>query len=148
MIVIAGPHTDFLEPEVAALKAFLARGGKLLVMIDPPEANGPELTNLQALMKEWAIEFGNDIVVDASGMGQLFGGDASVPVAASYPSHPISEGFRVMTAFPLARSVKTTEGGANGRTPQTLVETSAQSWAETDLKSLATGKVEFNGDQG
>jgi ABC-type uncharacterized transport system involved in gliding motility auxiliary subunit len=28
------------------------------------------------------------------------------------------------------------------------VETSAQSWAETDLKSLASGKVEFNGDQG
>ena len=53
-----------------------------------------------------------------------------------------------MTAFPLARSVKATEGGANGKTPQPLVETSAQSWAETDLKSLASGKVEFNGEQG
>jgi hypothetical protein len=81
-------------------------------------------------------------------MGQLFGGDASVPVAASYPAHPISEGFRVMTAFPLARSVRPTEGGAGGRTAQPLVETSPQSWAETNLKSLAAGKVEFNGDQG
>jgi hypothetical protein len=53
-----------------------------------------------------------------------------------------------MTAFPLARSVKATEGGAAGKTPQMLVETSAQSWAETDLKSLASGKVEFNGDKG
>ena len=53
-----------------------------------------------------------------------------------------------MTAFPLARSVRPVEGGAGGRTAQPLVETSAQSWAETDLKSLASGKVEFNGDQG
>jgi ABC-type uncharacterized transport system involved in gliding motility auxiliary subunit len=29
-----------------------------------------------------------------------------------------------------------------------LVQTSEQSWAETDLKSVTTGKVEFNGDQG
>ena len=148
VIVIAGPKTDFLEPEIAALKAFLAKGGKLLVMLDPPEANAPELTNIRAMLKDWSIEFGNDVVVDASGMGQLFGGDASVPVAASYPAHPITDNFRVMTAFPLSRSVKATEGGANGKTPQMLVETSAQSWAETDLKSLASGKVEFNGEQG
>jgi ABC-type uncharacterized transport system involved in gliding motility auxiliary subunit len=148
VIVIAGPKTDFLEPEIAALKVFLAKGGKLLVMLDPPELNGPDLTNIRAMLKDWSIEFGNDVVVDASGMGQMFGGDASVPVAASYPAHPITDNFRVMTAFPLSRSVKATEGGANGKTPQMLVETSAQSWAETDLKSLASGKVEFNGDQG
>ena len=148
VIVIAGPKTDFLEPEITALKAFLAKGGKLLVMLDPPEPNAPELTNIRAMLKDWSIEFGNDVVVDASGMGQLFGGDASVPVAASYPSHPITDNFRVMTAFPLARSVKATEGGAGGKTPTMLVETSAQSWAETDLKSLTSGKVEFNGDKG
>ena len=71
-----------------------------------------------------------------------------MPVAASYPTHQITEGFRVMTWFPLARSVRPVEGGAGGRTSQPLVETSAQSWAETDLKSLASGKVEFNGNQG
>jgi gliding motility-associatede transport system auxiliary component len=148
VIIIAGPKTDFLEPEITALKAFLARGGKLMVMLDPPEPNGPDLTNIRALLKDWSIEFGNDIVVDASGMGQLFGGDASVPVAASYPAHPITDNFRVMTAFPLSRSVKASEGGTSGKTPQMLVETSAQSWAETDLKGLASGNVEFNGDKG
>jgi ABC-type uncharacterized transport system involved in gliding motility auxiliary subunit len=148
VVVIAGPQTDFLAPEMDALKRYVARGGKVLAMIDPPEAGGADLVNLRAFLKEWAIELGDDVVVDASGMGQLFGGDASVPVAASYPAHPISEGFRVMTAFPLARSVRPTEGGAGGRTAQPLVETSPQSWAETNLKSLAAGKVEFNGDQG
>jgi ABC-type uncharacterized transport system involved in gliding motility auxiliary subunit len=60
----------------------------------------------------------------------------------NYPAHPITEGFRVMTAFPHARSVRSVEGGT--RTPQSLLETSPQSWAETDLKSLSTGQVEFN----
>jgi ABC-type uncharacterized transport system involved in gliding motility auxiliary subunit len=147
VVVVAGPQTDLLAPEIDALKRYVAKGGKVMVMLDPPEPSGADVPNLRAFVKEWAIEFGNDIVVDASGMGQLFGGDASVPVAASYPVHPISAGFRVMTAFPLSRSVKTVEGGSEGRTAQPLVETSAQSWAETDLKSLAGGKVEFNADQ-
>jgi len=148
VIVVAGPKTDFLTPEIDAIKRFIAKGGKLFVMLDPPDANGADVPNLRGLLKEWSIEFGNDVVVDASGMGQLFGGDASVPVAASYPAHPITDNFRVMTAFPLARSVKASEGNTSGKTPQMLVETSAQSWAETDLKSLASGRVEFNGDAG
>jgi ABC-type uncharacterized transport system involved in gliding motility auxiliary subunit len=148
VVVIAGPTTDFLEPEIEALKRYVAKGGKVLALLDPPELNGADVTNLRAFLHQWGIEFGNDVVVDASGMGQLFGGDASVPVAASYPAHQITEGFRVMTAFPLSRSVKPVEGGVNGHNAQALVETSAQSWAEADLKSLASGKVEFNGDQG
>ena len=148
VLVIAGPRTDLLAPEIDAIKRYVARGGKVLVMMDPQELGAADLTNLRAFVKEWAIEFGDDVVVDASGMGQLFGGDATVPVAASYPAHPITEGFRVMTAYPLARSVRPAEGGAGGRTAQRLVETSAQSWAETDLKSLMSGKVELNDEQG
>ena len=142
VVVIAGPTTDFLQPEIDALKRYIAKGGKVLALIDPPAAGAADPANLIAFLKEWSIEFGNDIVVDASGMGQLFGGDASVPVVVSYPAHPITDGFRVMTAFPLARSTNAAQGGA--RSPQPLLETSQQSWAETDLKGLASGEVQFN----
>ena len=148
VVIVAGPQTDFLEPEIEALKRFVARGGKVMVMLDPQVANAADVPNLRGFLRDWAIEYGNDVVVDASGMGQLFGGDATVPVAASYPPHAITEGFRVMTAYPLSRSVKPVEGGTNGRTAQPIVETSGQSWAEADLKSLATGKVELQADQG
>ena len=83
--------TDFLQPEIDALKRYVAKGGKVLFLIDPPEPDAADVPNLRGFLKEWAIELGNDVVVDASGMGQLFGGDASVPVAASYPPHPITE---------------------------------------------------------
>ena len=146
--IIAGPQTDFLAPEIDALKRYVAKGGKILAMIDPPEPNGTDQANIRAFLHDWAIDFGNDIVVDASGVGQIFGGDASVPVAAIYPPHAITEGFRVMTAFPLARSVLPVEGGVGGHTAQPIVQTSQQSWSETDLKNLTSGRVELNADQG
>jgi ABC-type uncharacterized transport system involved in gliding motility auxiliary subunit len=95
---------------------------------------------LQGLAKEWGIEVGDDIVLDVSGMGRLLGTDESVPVAASYPPHAVTENFNLMTAYPLARSVTPVEGGANGRTAQKLVETSRNSWGETNLKSLGGGE--------
>jgi ABC-type uncharacterized transport system involved in gliding motility auxiliary subunit len=140
VLVIAGPKVDFLGPEVDILKAYLARGGKLFVMLDPVlKADQPQPVALQGLLKEWGIDADNDIVLDVSGMGRLLGTDESVPVAASYPTHPITENFNLMTAYPLARSMTPIEGGVNGHTAQKLVETSSRSWGETDLKSLTGG---------
>jgi hypothetical protein len=66
-----------------------------------------------------------------------------VPVAAKYPPHPITEKFRLVTAYPLARSVTAVSGGANGHSAQNIIETSANSWGETDLADLfKSGKVE------
>jgi len=137
MVVIAGPRTDFLGPEVDLLKAYLVRGGKLLVMLDPVvKADSPQPTSLIALLNDWGIKAGNDVVLDVSGMGRLIGTDESVPVAMTYPSHAISQNFNLLTAYPLARSMSPVEGGVNGRNAQRIVETSAGSWAETNLKGL------------
>ncbi len=145
VVVVAGPKIDFFPQEVDALKKYLEKAGKLLLLIDPPDKpDSPPLTNLVALAHDWGIDLGNDVVVDVSGMGQLLGTDASVPVAANYPSHAITKngGFRVLTAFPMARSVTPVSGGVNGHNAQGFVETSARSWAETDVKTLMTsGKV-------
>lgn len=147
IVAIAGPRADLLDGEVNLLREYLsARAGKLLVMLDPPEPDGKRLTNLEALLREWSIEPGNNIVIDASGVGQLFGGDASVPVAATYPRHAITEGFSLLTAYPLARSMTTVSDIPPGRSAQGIIETSSRSWAETDLRP--TGEVALNEDRG
>jgi ABC-type uncharacterized transport system involved in gliding motility auxiliary subunit len=150
VLVVAGPKTDLFPPEIDMLKKYLGRGGKVLFMLDPPDrADSAELTGVQALLKEWGIEVGANVVVDVSGMGQLFGTGAEVPVAAKYNPHPITDGFRLITAYPLARSVGTVTGSQSGRFPQTLVETSPSSWAESDIKKLTTsGQVARELDKG
>lgn len=150
VVVGAGPRTDYLPQEVEALRRYLRKGGKLLIMIDPPEkgADG-QFTNLSALLKEWAIEMGDNVVVDISGVGQLLGTDASVPVAAiPYPAHPITQQFNLITAYPLARSMSPMTG-VTGRSPQTFVETSPRSWAEIDIQRLmTTGEVNLDTAKG
>lgn len=141
VLIIAGPKTDLLPPELDMLKAYLAKGGKLFVMLDPVlKPDAPQLTGLQALLKDWGIQADNDVVLDVSGMGRLIGTDESVPVAASYPPHAITENFNLLTAYPLARSMTPIEGGSNGHTAQRIIETSRSSWGETNLKSLTGGQ--------
>jgi ABC-type uncharacterized transport system involved in gliding motility auxiliary subunit len=148
IVVIAGPTTDFFPPEIEALKAYVAKGGKVLVLLDPPAKAGATQPLLSQFLAEWGINAGNDVVLDASGVGQMLGTDASVPVAAQYPAHPITQGFRVLTAYPMARSMSPIEGAA--KVAQPLVNTSEQSWSEADIASLssAKGQVEFNADKG
>ena len=143
-VVVAGPKTDYLQAELDALAAYLARGGKLLVLLDPPDrVDAPPLTNLVAFLDTWGIRASRDIVVDASGIGQLAGIQSPVvPAVLRYPGHPITENFRLMTVFPLARSVSAVEGGVNGHVAQSFLETGSQSWAETDLKAVfETGEI-------
>jgi len=137
VVIVAGPKTDFFPPEIDALKKFLDKAGKLLVEIDPPEkADSPQPANLIALAHDWGMDVGNNIVLDVSGMGRLIGTDASVPVAANYPSHAITQRFNVLTAFPLARSVTPVSGGVNGHTAQSFIETGPKSWAQADITAL------------
>src|SRR5215203_132753 len=149
VLVAAGPRTDLLQGELDAIKRYLDRGGKLLVLLDPPDKAGQApLPNLMSLLHDWGIETGNDIVVDTSGVGQLFGYNEATPVAVRYPAHPIVDRFRVMTAYPLARSMRPVQGGVNGKTAQTFVESSPQSRGETSIADLFAQKpIAFDKDK-
>ena len=131
VLVVAGPAADLLPPVAEAVRAYVAAGGKALVMAEAPLKTATP--NIDGMLRSWNLEPGNDVVVDVSGMGQLFGAGELTPMAVEYPYHEITRGFRVMTAFHEARSLQAGTGPAPGITAQNLVQTSAESWAETDL---------------
>jgi ABC-type uncharacterized transport system involved in gliding motility auxiliary subunit len=148
VVIIAGPRTDLLQPEADMLERFLKKGGHVLVMLDPPEDSTPKMPVSESLLRSWGFQAGSDVVVDASGMGQLIGTDASVPVVASYPSHPITDRFNVITAYPLARSITPILPASNGRAAVTIIQTSPRSWAESDMAQLKSGQVALDEDKG
>jgi ABC-type uncharacterized transport system involved in gliding motility auxiliary subunit len=150
VLIIAGPASDYLQPEVDAIRTYLRKGGKAMFLIDPPvgESLRPVPT-LEGLLKQWGITLGHDVVIDISGMGQLLGTDASVPVVASYPQHPVTQNFNVLTAFPFSQSVRGEAGMELGNAnTQNLIQTSERSWSESDLKSLVGGKVSLDEKSG
>ncbi len=148
VVVIAGPKSDFLEPEVTKLKAYLAKGGKLMALVDPPQnPDAPPVASLIAFLKDWSVDVGTNAVLDP--MSQLRGAQADVPVAAQYPYHQITNTFRLLTAYPYSRSVKPVEGAAGGRTATSFVMSGRNSWAESDLKTLTTkGEASPDFDKG
>ena len=137
VLAIVGPTADFLDTEIEATRRYLERGGRLLLMVDPAIGDRDQpLTKLVALVKEWGVDVGNDVVLDLSGRST----SATFAVAAPpYPSHPVTAGFRVSTVFPLARSVTAASQPPTGKTVEKLVETAPAAWAETDVKQLRAG---------
>lgn len=167
LVVVAGPRADFFRAEIESLQRYLERGGAILFMVDPFEdlkryitetgialfmmdpssaSVTGELRNLTAFVKEQGAELANDVVVDTSEMGQYIGTDASVPVAAAYPSHPITQALTSLTAYPMARSVRPVPG--DGVTVAPIIETSEKTWSETDIQQLAAGRFSMDPDKG
>jgi ABC-type uncharacterized transport system involved in gliding motility auxiliary subunit len=131
VLVVAGPQKDLLPDTVSAIRDYVAGGGKAFVMVEPEFKES--YPNLVGLLKGWNLDAGKDVVVDVSGMGQLFGMSELAPLAIDYPYHAITKDFRLPTLFGGARSVEAGKGTVEGVTAQNLAQTSAQSWAESDL---------------
>ncbi len=140
VVLVAGPEKDLLPEAVEAVRSFVKDGGKALLMVEPELKDA--YPNLDGLASEWNVELGKDVVVDVSGMGQLFGAGELTPIAAEYPYHEITRNFKLMTLFHMARSAQAGKETKEGVAAQDLVQTSAQSWAETDLK--LGGTLEFD----
>jgi ABC-type uncharacterized transport system involved in gliding motility auxiliary subunit len=129
ILIVNGPQKAPFPTELDTIQAYLDRGGKALFLIDP------EIGGYTEFMDKWGVKLGNDVVLDVSGMGQLFGMGPWVPLVQTYPSHPIVEKFRVMTFFPYSRSVTPRENPGAGLSAQSLIKTTSNSWAETDLRN-------------
>jgi ABC-type uncharacterized transport system involved in gliding motility auxiliary subunit len=142
VVVMAGPKTEPFPNEVEALDAYLKAGGGVYLLLDPPPAAG-----LKDFVKKWSIDVGDNFVVDASGMGKLFGAGPEIPLVLNYGKHKITEKFsNVMTFFPLVRSVIPAMPPVEGVTTEPLLTTSERSWAETDMKNPEVSLDEKKGD--
>ncbi|HYG65175.1 MAG TPA: GldG family protein [Thermoanaerobaculia bacterium] len=138
LVVIAGPTGTFVQPELAALSAYLDRGGRVLVLLDPTlgQAAGSGLlqTGLEAWLAGRGVQVGQNIVVDPSNPLPFFGPETIF--ARNYGSHPITEALAegdLPVLVSLVRSVGAAEG-APGAT--VLVSTSDEGWGENNLAQL------------
>jgi ABC-type uncharacterized transport system involved in gliding motility auxiliary subunit len=146
VVVIAGPRTELFPPEIAALEAYLGRGGKVLAMIDPAIVTPIKVDALAGFLGTYGVEAGNNLLIELNPIGQVFGIGPEVPLVQQYEPHPITRDLAgITTLFPLARSVAPAPKLPEGVQVQPLARTSGQSWGETDRASLVQGQVKPDG---
>jgi len=138
VVIMAGPTIEPVSTELDLLDGYLAKGGAVMLLLDPPPAPG-----LADFAKKWSIDVGANLVVDASGMGRLFNAGPEYPVVTKYGAHKITEKLKnTMTVFPLVRSVSPAMPPVEGVMTQELLSTGDRSWAKGNLKEGSS--LEFN----
>lgn len=143
-IVVAGPMKTLSDNEVSLLDAYLDNGGSMVVMEEPTvvtqygDAVDPLANDLVA---SYGIILGNDIVVDLQAVQQFQ--QPYVAIADQYAEHVITQRMNGMvTVFPTARSVTSSDSSGSDYTKTELIKTSSQSWAETDMASVSDNTVQ------
>jgi ABC-type uncharacterized transport system involved in gliding motility auxiliary subunit len=135
VLAILSPKVNLFPGELDSISAFLERGGKVLLLLDPEHK--PDIAYFAS---QYGVKIGNDMVVDASGVGQLFGAGPGMPLVTTYDQNtPITKDFSIMTIYPLTSSVTPMED-KKGYDIKEIIKTSKNSWGEVDFP----GEVSFN----
>ncbi len=130
VVVIAGPTQAFFPQETAMVEKYLDAGGKALIEVDPE--TDPKL---DAIFQSWNVAVGNNVVVDASGVGRLFGTGPATPLVVDYGESPITRTLQKgMTFFPLARTASIADRAKTDPQSVELLKTSAQSFTIPKLE--------------
>lgn len=133
-VIVAGPTHPLLDQEVSQLKAYVDKGGSLLVLEDPtvftsvgslPDPLGDYLRT------DWGITLQNDVVIDLTSNQPFSAISASYSTTAAITQH-----MTTVTIMPQSRSLELAASAPKDVTLTPLILTSQQSWGETDLTSL------------
>jgi len=122
LIVIAGPRGTVSSGELKVLRPWLARDGRLLVLLDPESSGG-----LDELLAGWGVKVLNGIAVDPR---SFYFVDPLTPLP-SYGNHEITADLakqKVGTLFPGARAFE--ETGSKSLIVTPLLHTTPESWLE------------------
>jgi ABC-type uncharacterized transport system involved in gliding motility auxiliary subunit len=145
VLVVASAQTPFLAPELEKVKKYLDKGGAALFMLDADLLAKSPLPSFSDILNEYGIQPNDDMILDFSGIGQLFGAGPDMPVVANYSKHTITEKFgSFMTAYPSARSLTIMGDKPSGVSAEAFASTSGNSWGESNPDELRSGRVQPN----
>ena len=99
VVIVAGPKKPLLSTEVQALKAYLEKGGRLFIMLEPFEDGG-----LAGFLAGYGLGLDNGLILDVNQVSQSLGLSAVMPLVSQYGPSKITEDFKnLVTIYPMAR---------------------------------------------
>lgn len=127
LVVVAGPTRDLHAQEVEALVAYVAKGGGLLVLAEPPTP-----PSVRGLLERFGIELGDDVVVDEP--SRLLGADGLTARVAFLNQTLAPAGLEVGALLPLAQTIRLV--ARPGVESDYLAVTSESAWADVSRRAL------------
>lgn len=129
LLIVAGPRTSCAERERAAIREFLDRDGRILLLLDAGQGAG-----FEDLLESWGAQFRPHAVVDPA--RTISGREL---IVRQYGTHAVTRGLEGLTTvfylpaaiMPLARDAA---ADSEADRPQTtvLARSSAKGWGEFD----------------
>ena len=139
VLVVAGAQKPLAEREAKAIEAYLAAGGKALLLVEPAPA-----PSLAEILNPWGVKPLPGVVVEP--LMNLFG-DAKTVVVTHYNYHeitrPFTEGRTSNSQFVTPRAFERDPAARPELRVADLLQTSSQSWLETNF----SGKVAKEPDE-
>jgi len=139
VVVAAGAVNPLLDQEVTLLKAYVDKGGSLVVLENPSLFSniGTSPDPLAGyLASDWGITLNDDLVIDQTSNQPIYA------ISASYSSsNPITQHLTAVTVMPQARSLSLSKTAPQGVTLTSLILTSQQAWGETDLAGIKSNQA-------
>lgn len=139
IIVIAGPQRSLREPERKLIGEYLDQEGRLLVMLELESSGG-----LEEVLKPWGVKILSGMVVDPRRYYAF--ANPTFP-APQYRSHKITDDLQkqnVPVILPAACALEAGTLDTGSVVP--LLETTAESWLETDWRKRAKHKYDSGKD--
>jgi hypothetical protein len=136
-VYVIGPDHAFAADEVASLEGYLGRGGNVMLALDPVlEGERIRPSGFESMLREHGITLDASVVLELDSQRLLSANPIEAFVVTDYGEHPTTSRLAPMavpTVMLVARSVRP----ADGSNATTLIRTSPQGYAESDLSQLA-----------
>ena len=126
VIIVPSPQQGIPQEVQDRLTRFVDGGGRLLLLVDPQEADVLDL-----LVAQWGISLGKGIIVDKR--DRLGRGSPTALLLRTFTTHDITEDFTVPILFPVSRYIEFHPDQAPDWKFVSLAQSSPDSWSESTL---------------
>lgn len=142
-LFINKPTEDFIEDDIAKIRAYVQAGGTVMVSL---VATGEETPVLWNFLQEYGLEVSNRIVAD-SGKSNYYQSPFYLLPSVSYTSYTSNTYGNYYIFAPYSLAMTISENLPDGVSSTALLRTSSSSYAKDITKTLETDKKE-DGDIG
>jgi len=130
-VVLAGLPNGLPPEAIERLTAYIVRGGRVAMLLDPPVAQP-----VADFVTRFGIKAGQGVIVERSPAGRTVGAGPDNPIGLVYHEHAITQGFEQRTLY--GKAVPLTIVQTDVGEPKPLVSTGETTFERTDLLSAST----------